>query len=254
MHFLIPDDLFFTVTLFVIGIISGALNAMGGSGGLVILSYMMGMGVPPAVALGTARIANIIPQIIAVKKFDKAGHLDKSQLIPFIIMAVIFGSLGTFIIIKLPEDYIYKIMGILMLVIGPLILIEKDFGLKSVKKSYLSKCLGYVLYGFSMIYAGFLGAGASIIIVYTMIKFLGMSSLNALATSTLAWIAMSFISSAIFLYYGAVDYQYFLVILISMSIGSWIGATLAIKKGSRLINICVSVFAIIMGGRILFWV
>lgn len=252
MDNLLTNEPYFSIALFVIGVISGALNSMGGSGGLVILTFMIGSGINPALALGTARLANILPLAIAAKKFHKSGHVKKEYLPQLILIAVTAGSLGTIFIINIPEQYVYTIAGILLLIISPLIFFKKDFGLNTVSKNRKSKRLGYFIYFLAMMYGGFFGAGASIFVIYGLVVFFGMKTIEALATEMTAWIVMSVISSLIFIYAGEVAYNYLLIILISMGIGSTIGVHIAVKKGSKLINLFICLFSIVMGLKLLF--
>ncbi len=244
---------YYFLSLFVVGLVSGFIGAMGGSSGLIIMPFMIGSGVPPALALGTARLAAIPAWIIAVKKFNKAGHV-RWDVFPLItVLAVIAGMIGTRLLIGIDEKCVYPVVAVLLLLFAPLSFLKKDFGLKSVVKNKNSRIFGYFLYFLIMIYAGFFGAGAAPMIMFAFVTFIGFRSFEAYATELTAWVVMSFFSSAIFIYYGQVNYIFAVDIFVSMSLGSYIGSHYAVKGGDKWVRGVVSVFAFIVGIKLLIW-
>ena len=103
-----------------------------------------------------------------------------------------------------------------------------------------------------MIYGGFLGSGASVMCMFIAITFLEFRSLEAHATLMAGWIAMSVFSSAIFIYYGQVDYRQAIVILLGTLAGSQIGSHFAIKGGDKWIKWVLCLFSLFVGGKLLF--
>lgn len=243
----------FSVTLFIVGTLTGFIGAMGGSGGLILVPFMIASGMHPALALGTARLAATAGWVIAFRQFNKAGQIRWKEL-PFItIISVIAGAIGTLLIIDIDEKYVYPVVGVILLLVAPLSLMKKDFGLIARDTGEKSALAGYALYFLAMVYGGFFGAGSSIIAIFVLVTFFGFRVLEAHATDIAAWIVMSVISSAIFIYYGQVDYALAFLILISMAIGSYIGSRVAIKGGDIWVKRIVFLFALIMGVKLLLW-
>ncbi|MDD2326038.1 MAG: sulfite exporter TauE/SafE family protein [Alphaproteobacteria bacterium] len=244
---------YFSVTLFFVGILTGLIGAMGGSGGLILVPFMVSCGIPPALALGTARFAAIGAWVIAFKKFNKAGQIRWKQL-PFIATIAVFsGALGTCLIIEIDEQYVYPIVGTLLILVSPLALLKKDFGLVAKDMGQKSTILGYLIYALVMIYGGFFGAGTGIMAIFVLVTFLGFRAFEAHATEITAWIVMSVISSAIFIYHDKVNYSYALIIFLSMAIGSYIGSHFALKGGDKWIKRIVCLFSFIIGIKLLVW-
>ncbi len=251
--FLFTSGEYFLATLFIAGLITGFVGSMGGSGGLLLVPFMIAAGMHPALALGTARFAAMPAWVIAIRNYNSAGQVDWKRILPLSILAIVAGSIGTFIIIDIDEKYVYPIVGTILLLLGPLTLFSQKFGTINIAKSNQSKILGYFLYFVAMLYGGFFGAGTTIITMLILVQFMGYKSLEAHGTEMTAWIAMSVISSAIFLFYDQVNFIYALIICVSMMLGSSVGSKLAIKKGDKFVKYLVAAFAILIGLKLLIW-
>jgi uncharacterized membrane protein YfcA len=244
---------YFLFPLFISAFLTGLVGSMGAPGGLIILPFMMGCGISPAVALGTSRLAGIGAWLIAAKRFSNSGQIRKKELPVFVLLALIAGAIGSFIIIDANERYIYPIVGTILIAIGSLSLLKKNFGLEAKETGKKNKRLGYILYFFIMIYGGFIGAGATPMLLFVLVHFLGFRALEAFATELVAWVAMSVLSSAIFMYYGQINYIFVPVIFAGMGSGSFIGSHFAIKGGDKWIKSVVAFFALLVGVKLLVW-
>ena len=220
---------FYWIVFFLIGIVTGAVGAMGGSAGLIITPFMMLTGMPPALAIGTARLSAFGGWAISIKKFNQGNKVHWKKLPPIAAIATIAGALGTFFVIQIDRDDVYVIVGSLMMIISPLVFFQKNFGLEDKKYSSRRELLGYAVYFFVMIYGGFFGGGAGIMAIFTLVVFMGYQVLDAHATHTTAWMIMSLVSTSIFIFYGQVDYLLALILFIGMTIGGYIGAHIALK-------------------------
>lgn len=251
--FLHADSPYFVLALFAIGLISGCISSMGGSGGLILLPFMILSGLPPATALGTARLAAIGGWLVALRKFKEAGQVRWSQVPLITVLVVAGGTIGTLLVLDMDERYIYPIVGTIMIAMSPLAFLKKDFGLTVREHSKLRNVTGYFLYFLVMIYGGFFGGGTGVMSMFVLVSFLGYRFLEAHATEIAPWIIMSVVSSAIFIAHGRVDYFYALVVFLSMVAGSFIGSHIALKGGDQWVRSVVSVFAFFAGVKLLFF-
>ncbi len=69
-------DLLEYLILSALGVASGFLNVMAGGGSLITLPAMIVMGLPPAVANGTNRVALVAQNLTAVRTFHRGGLSD----------------------------------------------------------------------------------------------------------------------------------------------------------------------------------
>jgi len=244
---------YFLITLLCVSFSTGFITGMGGSGGLLLVPFMITAGIPPALALGTARFAAMPAWVLAVRNYHSAGKVNWKNVYIFSLLGIIAGSIGTLFIVQIDEKYIYPIVGIILVILAPLGLIKKNFGLIAYQRSKISHTIGYILYFFAMIYAGFFGSGASLMLMFIMVGFLGFKSLEAHATWMAAWLPMSLFSSIIFFYHGQINFIYAIFVCIGTLLGSHFGSKLAIKNGDKFVKWLVCSFAFIIGIKLLFF-
>lgn len=116
------------ITLLGIGLAAGTLSGLVGiGGGLVIVPLLIMLGgMSQIAAQGTSIGALILPVgIFAAIKYYKAGNLDvRSSL--FIALAMALGAfLGATLALKLPQDTLKKIFGIVLIAAGIKFLLPK---------------------------------------------------------------------------------------------------------------------------------
>lgn len=248
--FSIESD-YFAISLFVVGVITGLVGAMGGPSGLVILPFMIIGGMTPVMALATARLASLFPWFITVAKFKQAGQLRMPELIYMTIIGLVAGVIGTFLILDLDEKHVYPFVGVVLMLVALLSFVKKDFGDVSKQHGLIRKSSGYVLYFIIMLYGGFFGAGASTLAIFTLVGFMGFKMFEAHATHLAAWVPMIVASCTIFIINDQINYYYALITFVSMTIGSIIGSKIIIAKGNRWVKIIVCSFAFVIGVKLL---
>jgi len=77
--------------------------------------------------------------------------------------------------------------------------------------------------------------------------------LEVLATNIIPWLALTISSLVIFALNGIIDYKIGIVLLIGMTVGGYIGAHVAIKKGDLWVKRLFVFLVIISGIKLLFF-
>ncbi len=250
LEFLHQSDYFLIYTA-IAAFLTGLITAMGGSGGLIITPFLISSGLPIHLAIGTAKFSSFGLWIITLLKFKKAKRIEWSFVTKLTIIAVIGSIIGTSITISLDQDIIYFIVGIALIIIAPIGLWQKNFGITQVKYSKIRENIGYMLYLLAMIFGGFFGGGTGTFALIILTSFLGLNAMQSNATNIIPLMCLTMISAFIFMWNGYVDYNLSITIFISMAAGSWIGAHFAIKGGSRLVKYFALSFAFIVGLKML---
>lgn len=249
--FFILGGEYYIYVLFLIGILTGFVGAMGGPSGFIITPFMILSGFPPVTAIATARFAAILPWFLAIATYKKANLIRTPHVYWLIGFGLIGGIIGTSLILNINEDIIYTIISIFLILIAPSMFLKKDFGLVLREYSTKRRYLGYFLHFLVFIYGGFIGLGALIFSQIVIVGFLGFTMLEAHANNLLAWTIMIIVSCAIFAFNGQIDYTHAFIAFAGMTIGSFFGARLIVKKGSKWIKFIVCGFAIATGLKIL---
>lgn len=115
-----------SIFLVLIGFVTGAINILAGGGSLLTLPMLIFLGLPPAAANGTNRIAIIIQNIFAVKGFQSKGVSSFPFSIYLAISASIGAVIGALAGVNIRGELFNKILAVIMvLVVGYMVLKHK---------------------------------------------------------------------------------------------------------------------------------
>jgi hypothetical protein len=114
--------------LIVIGIITGVMAGMLGIGGAIIMipALVYLLGISQQTAQGTS-LAVMLPPVgvIAAYNYFKAGHVNIRFAIILAIFFLVGSYFGSKLAIKIPQEALKKIFGILLLLVAAKMLLSK---------------------------------------------------------------------------------------------------------------------------------
>jgi len=226
-------EVFFIIA---IGFIAGFLNTIAGGGSLITLPILIFLGLPPAVANGTNRIAIFSQNIFGVLGFRSKGVSDFPYSIWLGLSAFLGAIIGAKIAIDIPGDLFNKILAVLIvvMVLFP-ILRNKKKGVANVaeRKGIKFQAIGVITFFFIGIYGGFIQAGVGFIIIaaLTMINRLSLVKTNSIKV----FVVLIYTISALFIFImeGKINWWYGLTLAVGNSTGSWIASRMSVKKGDN---------------------
>ena len=211
---------FFWLFLGIISFITGFIASIGGAGGLIIMPFMIGSGIQPQVAVGTAKFSSFGLWAIVLAKFNKAKLIEWRYVIPMSVLGAVGGIIGAHIALSIDTDQMIFTVGLLYLVIGLLSLTHKEYGLEQFSVSKTRVTCGLIIYFFMMSVAGLFPGGMSIFIIFTLVTFLGLNALQAHATDIFPWIIQTITSTIVYIANDMIDYQFALSLFIGMAFGA----------------------------------
>jgi len=225
-------ELAFLLLVVLIGIITGFLDSTLASGGLFSVPMLMVMGLPAHTAIATDRFGTLGQTMTAIWKYWKAKKIIWKYVLPLSILSAMGSFIGASLLVQIDSGILQRTIGILLLILLPFIFVRKEIGIKKIATTHKKKVIGFVLYFFVMIYAGFFGQGTGLLLFYPLIYFLGFTMIEVAATCIIPWFVLSVISLIIFAVYGIIDYKIGAFLLMGMAIGGYLGAHFAIVKGN----------------------
>jgi uncharacterized protein len=116
------------ITLVVVGISAGIIaGALGVGGGIIIVPALVFIfGMTQHQAQGTSLAVLLFPVgILAVMNYHKGGYVNYKFALVLIIAFVLGSYFGSLLSIHLPDKILRKIFGILMLLVGIKMILEK---------------------------------------------------------------------------------------------------------------------------------
>lgn len=247
-------DLFSYFIFFLTGIGAGFIDSTVGGGGLIALPVMMAMGIPAHNIFATNKLHAVVGTSFALHRFHQKGLVDFKSFFPkafFLVM--IFGAIGSITIIKIPAEYLYKMIPILMLLILLYKIIFFNHGVNETNKNLIPLSLVILIFAPLMgFYDGFFGPGTGMFWMFILVVFLGQNMLKASANTKLLNVASNIGSLIVFIPTGLILYKVGIAMALGQIIGSWVGVHLSVKKGAKFIN---GMFIIMMSALVIrmFW-
>lgn len=219
--------------------VAGLVDAIGGGGGLISLPAFLFAGLPGQMAAATNKLSSSCGTTVVTIRLLKNKLVDLRFSVPAIIAAILGASVGANIALIVPEEIFLKIMIFVLPVIAILVLnkkIVRDDGADVIEHTLKN----YIVVGITSFVIGIWdgmygpGTGTFLIIAFTAILKMSMKSSNGLAK--IVNLTTNITSLVIFLMNGIVIIELGLAAAVCNMIGSYIGAGLAIRNGSKIIR------------------
>lgn len=243
------DSLLWLVSF--IGLATGFIDSTVGAGGLLSVPSLILLGLPPQVAIATDRFGTIGQSFAAGYKFWKAKRIAWEYVPTLTVLSLVGAIIGAFFLVETNPEILEKVVGILLLVLLPLILLKRNLGIERASKTKRHRMVGYSLYFLLAIFGGFFGQGTGPLVMFVLTYFVGLTVIEVIATNTVPWRILSVVSAIIFALHGLIDYKVGIVLLISMAIGGYMGAHVAISKGDLWIKRFFVVFVVLASIKLL---
>lgn len=109
-------DVYSVLTLVVLGFLGAFINAIVGGGGLITVPALLAVGLPPAVAIGTNKLAASLGNLTSMLTFLRAGKVNFRLLAP-VLPLVFAGSMAGASVVHLMSPEVLRPLIIVLLVV-----------------------------------------------------------------------------------------------------------------------------------------
>ncbi len=235
-----------------IGLVSGFVGSIAGGGGLVSTPLLILSGLNAKVSLGTNKLGGIGLSIGALVKYYKEKKIRWKEQKIFIPLSIIAGFIGSNLLVNSGLEFIRIFTSIAIIILAPLVLINKNFGLNEAETTIIRKIIGTIIYFLLLAFGSFFGPGTGPLIYTCLIYFFGFSIIKAVASNFVPWLFSSLISLIVFINAGIVNFEIGIPLTIGMFIGGYFGAKMAVLKGNLFVKVILALVCIISAVRIIF--
>jgi uncharacterized membrane protein YfcA len=211
------------------------------------------MGIPPAVAIGTAKFGGVGVTLGSLWRLRKTDYAQTSYVIPLILITIVATVIGSYILLHINEEILTTIIALILLLSLPFVFLKKEVGLIRKIVSPLVRTIGYCGYFVIVMLQAAFGSGVGTLLPIIMMRNFGLTALEAAATRRIPGLVGSLLSLGIYLYFGFVDYRYGLTMFIGTFIGGWLGTHIAIKQGNEFVKIILACVVIVLCVKLLFF-
>jgi uncharacterized membrane protein YfcA len=244
-----------SLLLTTVGFVAGFVNTIAGGGTLLTLPTLIFLGLPPALANGTNRVAIFLQTVSATAGFKSKGVAD----FPFSLycgISAFFGAvIGAQIAVDISGDLFKKILSVVMIVVVVMI----AFTPKLKSHDLLARTTGWHLrasvlaFFFFGIYGGFLNAGIGLVILVFLPYFNKMSLVRSNASKVAIVSIYTLGALVVFALNDSIDWVYGLVLSIGNILGAWLSSRWSVAKGDVLVRRAMIVVVIVMAVRLWFF-
>jgi len=234
-----PAILFF---LAVAAFVAGFLDAIVGGGGLITMpALMLGFptvglpgGTPLPTLLGINKVSSFTGTTMAAAQFVKSGALPWRELVVPVLVAILGAACGVALAYRIQGDFLRPVMLALLVAMLLFTVLRPEVGKLHAPKYGLAHQRGLAaLISFVLgLYDGFFGPGTGSLLIFLYVAVLGFDFLRASALAKAVNWASNLASAVIFLWHGSWVPQAALAMAAGNGLGGWLGAKVALKKGS----------------------
>ncbi len=227
------------ILIAIVGLLSGIVSGIGGGGGaMLMIPAFIFTGLPPQVAVATAKLSGLGGDFGGLVGFLKSGHIRKDIIRVMLPIAVIVG-LVTPLVFTVVESRGFQIaLAIFMILMLPTLFIKK----KAIKPpTHKHKLIGYLLYTCVLFLQGIFSGGVGSLAVYVLTLLFGTSKIETMATRRAVVSVMMPISLIALFISGFVNVWFGLAGLVTAYIGTHIGTKIVLKRGDMFVSITMAI-------------
>lgn len=217
--------------------LAGFVDAIGGGGGLISLPAYLLAGVPIHQTIATNKLSSTCGTALATLRFIREGLVNWRLAVPTIVFAVLGSSLGANLSMAMEEGVMEAVLFVVLPVVAFIVLNKKIFHDNEGARLVLNRRLWITAVASAFVvglYDGFYGPGTGtfLIIAFTVFAKLDLKTANAQAK--IINLTTNITSLVIFLVNGQAIILLGLAAAVCNMAGNYLGAGLAMTKGSKI--------------------
>ena len=244
------EEYYKLLILIPVGIVAGFINTVAGGGSLLSLPVMIFMGLPPAMANGTNRVALFLQNISGVAGFKSKGVFVFPYSLWLGISALFGAIIGAKVSVELDDKTFNHIIALIM--VGVVLLTIFNPGAKANSStedlSKKSQLIGIISFFFIGIYGGFIQAGVGFIILGSLTYINKFSLVKANSIKVFVGLTYTIAALVVFIIEDQINWLYGLTLAIGNMTGAWIASRWSVEKGDvwikRFLIVVVTILAI----------
>ena len=227
--------------------LAGFIDAIAGGGGLISLPAYLASGIPPHFAAATNKCSSTFGTLVSTIKYMKNKKINYISALWAAGAALIGSPLGAAINMVVDERVLRYIMIFSVPVIAVFLMIKKDFGNENTSEQLGNKKIIFfsVIIGFVIgIYDGFFGPGTGTFLTLAFTGIIGFDLLTASGNTKVVNLSSNVAAFITFAIGGRVIWSIGLPAAVFGIAGNYLGASFALKKGTKFIR---PMFFVVLG-------
>ncbi len=250
-----PTEPLLQLGVFAASLVANLLSALAGGGaGLVQLPVLILLGLSFPLALATHKVASVALGVGATLRHLRERSLDP-RLSVFVLACGLPGVVvGAKVVVALPPRLCTLLLGVLTIGLGLYSLVHPDLGVVPERPPLRR---GRWLWGGLVLFAigvlnGSLTSGTGLFVTLWLVRWFGLDYGRAVAT-TLVLVGLFWNGAGAFTLgsQGQIAWRWLPMLLAGSMAGGYLGAHLAIARGSQVVKRAFEALALLMGASLL---
>lgn len=238
--------------LFGTGLVSAFFGTTVGGAGLVVISVLILLGLPPHMAIATSGVGALGLMVSGLYRFRRDGMVDWGVGAKSALFAAVGGVVGAFSLLQIPSQVLKPLVGLFLLGMLVFMWAVPSLGVTPRPPGRIRRRLGYMVYLPLGFWGGFFGAGYGVLSNLAMLLLQGKTFLQSAATRKVPGIVITTIALVVFHRADVLVWPQAIVLLFGMTLGSYAGAAYGLRRGECWVR---RLFAIVVlaSAVTLFW-
>ena len=232
------------------GIFAGFVNTVAGGGSLLILPMLIFLGLPPAAANATNRVAVLVQSFAGAAAFEKNKLIDYKLAIPLGISSSIGAVLGASLSLEINEALFNKIIAVVIVVVVIMMLVKSKTYTPEQALNSRNKWVGIIFFFFIGIYGGFLQAGIGFIMMAALNRYYMIDLVRTNALKVVIVLIYTVFALVVFIWSDLIYWKIGLILAAGNALGAWWAGIYSIRKGEKGIKIVVALMAVAMAVKL----
>ena len=249
------DTWYHYLLLVVVGFAVGFINTVAGGASLISLPVLIWLGLPPAVANGTNRVAIVLQTAMATAGFRSKG-VNTFPFNGYLGLAAVAGSLiGAYIAVDISGEVFNRILAIIMVVVVLVIAFKPGVKIDTLQERLTGRYLwaGCLAFFFIGIYGGFINAGVGFIIILFLHYFHRMDLVRTNATKVAVVCIYTIAALIVFILNDKVIWKVGLVLAVGNMLGAWFSSRISVGRGDGYIKGFLIAMILVMAVKLWFF-
>ncbi len=235
--------LFELLFLFSAGFLGGVLNSVAGGGSFITFPALLFVGVTPISANATNTFASCAGYLSGAYAFRDDLYAHKKELPKLIIISLIGGVLGAWLLLQTPDSlfreaipWLLLFATVLFIFGGKINTLFRRLASHHQHASFFGYLLLFLMLLAVCVYGGFFNAGLGIIIL-SYLALAGHDNINAMnGMKLLISSAVSLIAIALFIYDGAIAWYEGIIVLAGTLVGGYVAARISKRLSQQYVR------------------
>ncbi|MGL6209355.1 MAG: TSUP family transporter [Paracoccaceae bacterium] len=231
--------------------LAGFVDAIAGGGGLITLPVLLLAGATPLEALATNKLQGTFGAGAAAASYARAGQVDLLRQAGMAGIAGFAGGLGAVIAHLVPLEVLRVIMPVVLIAVAVFFAMKPGLTDADRLERLSPGVFAVTLVPLVAAYDGVFGPGAGAFYMLGFVMLAGFGVLKAVAHTKLLNFASNLGALAVFAASGGVWWGMGLAMAAAQVAGASLGATVAMRRGARLIKPLLVVTSTLLALRLI---